>query len=88
MTQYKEMVERAQKLMEAQVWANGVRAIHAHKLSSMWYDNRPEDTIDSGVTDVEYNDGRILRTLPNGKKVWFNEVAHTDDELIDLYDRA
>lgn len=88
MTQYKEMVERAQKLMQAQEWANGVKSIHAHKLNSMWFDNRPQDTIDAGVTDVEYNDGRIMRTLANGKKIWFNEVALTDEQLLDLYDRA
>ena len=88
MTQYKEMVERAKKLQEAQEWANGVKSIHAHKLNSMWFDNRPQDTIDAGVTDVEYNDGRIMRTLANGKKVWFNDVALTDEQLLDLYDRA
>ena len=45
-----------------------VKAIHGHSISSMYYDNRPEDTSDGkGVIDVEYNSGRIERTLANTK---------------------
>ena len=46
MTQYTESVERQKIKMEAEAWATSVKSIHANSLSSMHYDDRPEDTID------------------------------------------
>ena len=62
MTQYTEKVRTHGMLMEAQKWAMNVKIIHVHGLSSMWYDDRPQDTMDGKkVTDVEYNCGIIKR---------------------------
>ena len=46
MGQYDEIVERQRQKIAAEDWAAKVKAIHAHSLNSMYYDNRPEDTED------------------------------------------
>ena len=46
MGEFNHRVERQRILLEAEEWAKGVNAIHAHSLSSMWYDTRPQDTED------------------------------------------
>jgi hypothetical protein len=35
----------------------------------MWYESRPTDTDEGYVTDYQYMDGRIERTLANGKTI-------------------
>ena len=62
MTEYKDAVEEQRLILQAEKWAKGIKSIHIHSLSSMWYDDRPEDTADGKmVTDTEYNDNRIVR---------------------------
>ena len=88
MGQYDDRVERQRLLIKAEEWAQGVKSMHAHSLSSMWYDDRPEDTADGkGVLDVEYNSGRIERTLHDNSKVSFGEELK-GDALIDAYSKA
>jgi hypothetical protein len=88
MGQYNERVERQRLLLEAEEWAKNVSAIHAHSLSSMWYDNRPQDTSEGkNVCDVEYNNGLIKRTLHDGSIVYFGKELK-GDELIDAYTRS
>jgi len=87
MTQYFDVVERQRLINEATDWAEKVKAIHAHSLDSMYYDNRPEDTADGkGVTDVEYNSGVIVR-YQNGEVIHTFGVKLTGDELLDSYTR-
>ena len=82
MGQYDDKVERQRILLAAEEWALGVKSLHAHSLSSMWYDNRPEDTADGkGVVDRQFNSGLIERTLDNGSVVYFGEQLK-GDELI------
>ena len=81
MTEYKNEVERQRKLLEAEEWAGKVKSIHAHSLSSMWYDTRPQDTQEHGVVDTEYNDGLVERQLHTGELVYFG-TRLTGDELI------
>ena len=88
MTQYDETVETQRLIIEAEKWAKQTRAIHVHSLQSMYYDDRPEDTLDGkAVTDYEYNDGVILR-YQQGK------LIHTFGErlkgvaLLDAYSRS
>ena len=88
MTEYRNLVEWKRKQLAAEEWAKGVSMIHAHKLDSMWYDTRPEDTKNGGVTDTQYNDGSIERILSNGGIVYFNERKLTGDELIDAWEKA
>lgn len=67
MTEYTDAVEEQKLILEAEKWAKEIKSIHIHGLSSMWYDDRPEDTADGKmVTDTEYNDNRIVREQ-NGK---------------------
>ena len=79
MTQYKNEVEKQAKLLAAEEWANGVKSVHAHSLSSMWYDTRPQDTDGKGVLDIQYNDGLIERRLENGELVFFGKKLKGDD---------
>jgi len=85
MTQYEGAVEKQRLLLEAEEWARGVDNIHIHGLSSMWYDNRPEDTADGEyVTDTAYNSGLIERSK-NGQIIhYFGEVLKGED-LIQEY---
>jgi hypothetical protein len=87
MGQYDHLVERQRLLIEAEEWAKGVKSIHAHSLSSMWYDDRPEDTEGgTGVLDIIYHSGLIERTLKDGSKVLFGKSLK-GDKLIDAYTR-
>lgn len=82
MTQYQERVRKQALKLEAEEWANEVAGIHAHSLSSMWYDKRPQDTANGkGVVDVQFMDGRIERTLKNGKKITLVK-GRTGEELV------
>ena len=81
MTQYDDKVERQRLLLLAEDWAKTIKGIHAHSLSSMWYDTRPQDTDGKSVIDRQYNDGLVERTLENGELVYFGDRL-TGDELI------
>lgn len=86
MTQYNDRVERQRLLIEAEDWAGKTKAIHAHSLNSMWYDNRPQDTEDGkSVLDIEYNSGRVERTLDNGQKFIFTDYELKGDALLQSY---
>ena len=87
MTEHSEKVERQRLLLEAEEWANGVKDIHVHSLSSMWYDNRPEDTAGGkNVTDTAYNNGVIVRQQ-NGKVIHRFGKALKGDDLINEYQK-
>jgi hypothetical protein len=80
MTQYDETVERQRLLLLAEEWSTGVKAIHAHSLSSMWYDDHPEHTSEGKcVTDIEYNNGVVERLLSDGTKHLFGKALIGDD---------
>lgn len=86
MTQYEDRVEYQRLKLKAEAWANGVKCIHAHSLSSLWYDDRPQDTADGQkVVDREFNSGRVERTLENGQVFIFTKYELKGDELIDSY---
>jgi hypothetical protein len=85
MSQYDDKVEKQRLKIEAEEWAKGVRSMHAHSLSSMWYDDRPQDTKDGKhVLDVEFNDGSVKRTLSNEKIVMMG-IQLTGEDLIQSY---
>ena len=88
MSQYSDRVERQRLLIEAEDWAQGVKCLHAHSLSSMWYDNRPQDTENNkSVLDIEYNSGLIKRQTHDDYTVYFGKELK-GDELIDAYTKA
>ena len=84
MSEHNEIVERQRQLLLAEEWSKGIKAIHAHSLTSLWYDDRGND---GSVLDTEYNDGRIQREIrETGETIWFGEEL-TGDALIDAYGR-
>ena len=84
MTQYKETVERQRLKLAAETWSKGIKSLHAHKLNSMWYDNRPDDTKLFGVVDTQFNDNSILRRLKDGTQIWMVERPSIEVQM-DLY---
>ena len=82
MTQYKDEVELQKKILAAEEFANDIKGMQVHRISSMWYDNRPQDTEKHSVTDVEYMSGKIERTLHDGTKVVLVE-GETGEKLVD-----
>ena len=88
MGQYENRVERQRIKLEAEKWAKGIKCIHAHKLKSMWYDDRPEDTDESTVLDVQYNDGRIRRTINKTGEIVEMGEAVTGAELLRAFSRG
>ena len=88
MTQFNDKVEHQRLKLEAEQWANGIKSIHAHQIKSMWYDDRPQDTDEGPVMDIQYNDGRIERKIQTtGKVVWFGKQV-IGEELIHAYTRG
>lgn len=85
MGQYDEIVEQQRKKLAAEDWASKVKSIHSHSLSSMYYDDRPEDTNGKSVTDIEYNSGRIERKLNTGETFIFDKYELKGDDLIQSY---
>tara|TARA_R100000152_G_C6765613_1_gene190447 strand:- start:1014 stop:1313 length:300 start_codon:yes stop_codon:yes gene_type:complete len=86
MTEYIDKVQRQALMLEAEEWAKGIAWIHAHRLKSMWYDDRPQDTDKGSVMDVMYNNGLIERTLADGKKIYFGKRL-SGDALLYEYER-
>ena len=82
MTQYKDEVELQKKILAAEEFADNIKGMQVHRMSSMWYDNRPQDTEKHSVTDVEYMSGKIERTLHDGTKVVLVE-GETGEKLVD-----
>ena len=90
MGQYDDVVQRQRLLLDAEEWANGIRSLHSHRMKSMWYDTRPEDT-DNGqfVMDTQYNGGEIERKIYSDKGFELGTVIFgkrlTGDDLISEY---
>jgi len=53
----------------------------------MWYDNRPQDTANSNVTDVQHNGG-IIKRYRNNKLIHVFGSKKSGEELVDLYRRG
>ena len=87
MGQYDSLVERQRVLIKAEQWAIEVKCMHAHSMSSMWYDDRPQDTAKGPVIDVEYNGGWIDRYKDDVVIHTFGK-KFSRSELIDKYETA
>lgn len=80
MTQYDEKVELQKQILKAEEYKDTPKNLHAHSLGSMWYETdetRPQTK--EGVVDIQYMDGRIERTLKNGKKITLVEGMKGED---------
>jgi hypothetical protein len=86
MGQFTELVEKQGKKLAAEEWGRQVKTLHVHRLKSMWYDTRPQDTDEHSVTDIQYNSGIIERILHTGKVVHFGEQLY-GHSLINAYVR-
>ena len=87
MGEFDYRVKRQKVLLEAEEWADGVKGIHVHGITSMWYETAEskQDIEDNGhVTDTEYNSGLIGRER-NGKEVCTFGIRKSGDALIDSY---
>lgn len=85
MTEYNDAVERQKVMLAAEKWAKQVKDVHVHSLSSMWYDDRPQDTANGeSVTDTTYNDGTVVRQK-NGKVIATFGKKRTGEDLLYHY---
>ena len=85
MTEFNDKVEKQRIRIEAEKWANGVKSLHAHSLTSLAYDTRGDD---GSVLDITYNDGSIKREIQsNSQVVWLGEKL-TGEDLLQAYSRG
>ena len=56
MGQYSDKVERQRLLLEAEEWATGIRDIHLHSITSMWYETAESkaELLRNGPVTVSY----------------------------------
>ena len=87
MTQYKDRIELQRQILLAERYINNVKNIHAHSLTSMWYETKEskKDLEKGGVLDTIYNNGLIVREQ-NGKVIReFTEYKMSEEELLRAY---
>jgi len=84
MTEFNSIVEEQKLLLEAEEWAKGVRTVHAHSLTSLWYDTRKND---GAVLDIEFNNGVVKREIRKTGEIIFFGKALTGVELINSFVR-
>jgi len=80
MTQYNDKVELQKQILKAEEYKDTPKNLHAHSLDSMWYETEEtKPQTKEGVIDIQYMDGRIERTLKNGKKITLVEGMKGED---------
>ena len=80
MTQYNDKVELQKQILKAEEYKDTPKNLHAHSLDSMWYETEEtKPQTKEGVIDIQYMDGRIERTLKNGKKIILVEGMKGED---------
>jgi len=84
MTEFNSIVEEQKLLLEAEEWAKGVKTVHAHSLTSLWYDTRKND---GAVLDIEFNNGLVKREIRKTGEIIFFGKALTGVELINSFVR-
>ena len=84
MTQFNDRVEKQRLKIEAEEWAKGVRSLHAHSLTSLWYDNGRED---GSVLDIQYNDGRVERKINSTGETIILGTQLIGKDLVEQYVR-
>ena len=84
MTQFNDRVEKQRLKIEAEEWAKGVKSLHAHSLTSLWYDNGRED---GSVLDIQYNDGRVERKIDSTGETIILGTQLIGKDLVEQYVR-
>jgi len=90
MGEFDYRVQKQRVLLEAEEWADGIKGIHVHGLTSMYYEtaeSKADIEKNGHVTDTEYNSGLIVRER-NGKEVCTFGIRKTGDDLIDAYQKG
>ena len=89
MTQHDEKVQYQRDLLNAENWATGFKTLHIHSLKSMWYETEEseKDLENGSVTDVQYNDGIIIRKQ-QGKVIRSFGKRLKGEELVYAYLRG
>ena len=90
MGEFDYRVQRQKVLLEAEEWADGIKSVHTHSITSMYYETAESkaDILKNGyVTDTEYNSGLIVRER-NGKEVCTFGIRKSGDDLIDAYQKG
>ena len=90
MGEFDYRVQRQRVLLEAEEWADGVKSIHVHGITSMYYEtaeSKADIEKNGHVTDTEYNSGLIVRTRDN-KEICTFGIRKTGDDLIDAYQKG
>jgi hypothetical protein len=86
MSEYREKVEKQAIQLDAEEWAKGIKQIHVHRLTSLWYETKDsiKDMDEGSVTDTMFNNGRIERTQ-NGKLIRIFGDILTGENLVHEY---
>ena len=90
MGEFDYRVQRQRVLLEAEEWADGVKSIHVHGITSMYYEtaeSKADIEKNGHVTDTEYNSGLIVRER-DGKEICTFGIRKTGDDLIDAYQKG
>jgi len=88
MSQYDEVVERQRQMIKAEEWSKGVKCVHAHSFTSLWYENNPDRTGDDlRVLDTEYRDGTVERKYLVSGKTEIIGTKLTGQDLLDEFGR-
>ena len=90
MGEFDYRVQRQRVLLEAEEWAEGIKSIHTHRITSMYYETsetKADIEKNGHVTDTEYNSGLIVRTRGN-KEICTFGIRKTGDDLIDAYQKG
>ena len=90
MGEYDYKVQRQKVLLEAEDWADGIKSIHVHGITSMYYEtaeSKADIEKNGQVTDTEYNSGLIVRER-NGKEICTFGIRKTGDDLVDAYQKG
>jgi len=87
MTEYSSAVERQKIRLQAEEWGRKISDLHLHSLSSMWYDDRPQDTKKGMVTDITYCCG-VIERWQDGKLIHTFGKRLKGEELVDAYTRS
>tara|TARA_B100002019_G_scaffold292029_1_gene313937 strand:- start:2803 stop:3084 length:282 start_codon:yes stop_codon:yes gene_type:complete len=85
MGQYDDVVEKQRAKLAAEKWKDEFMSMHIHQLKSMWYDDRPQDTDNGSVTDIQYRDRRIERYKDGVLIHTFTGEQVSGDALIDQF---
>ena len=83
MTEYQERVNLQKKILLAEEYRDSPKWIHAHSLTSMWYETEEtkEDAV-KGVMDTQFMDGRIERIVNDTGKKYVIVEGLTGEDLV------